>query len=64
MLSYLRRKMKTIMVIVAVLFGATMFYGIGYMGIKNVKESPKKGSIATVNGNEIDHKKFEQVYRT
>jgi parvulin-like peptidyl-prolyl isomerase len=63
MLSYLRRKMKTIMVIVAVLFGATMFYGIGYMGVKNVKEGPKKGSIATVNGKEIDHKQFDQVLR-
>lgn len=63
MLSYLRRKMKTIMVIVAVVFGATMFYGIGYMGVKNMKEGPKKGSIATVNGKEIDHKQFDQVTR-
>ena len=64
MLSYLRRKMKTIMVIVAVLFGATMFYGIGYMGLKNVKEPAKKGSIATIDGREIDHKQFEQVLKT
>jgi foldase protein PrsA len=63
MLSYLRRKMKTIMVIVAVVFAATMFYGIGYMGIKNVKESPKKGSMATIDGKEIDHKQVDQLLR-
>ena len=61
MLSYLRRKMKTIMIIVAVLFAATMFYGLGYTGIKGIKESPKKGSIATVNGKEIDHKRYKQA---
>lgn len=61
MLSYLRKKMKTIMIIVAVLFAATMFYGLGYRGIKGIKESPKKGSVATVNGKEIDHKRLEQA---
>ena len=61
MLSYLRKKMKTIMIMVAVLFAATMFYGLGYTGIKGAKESPQKGSIATVNGKEIDHKRFQQA---
>jgi parvulin-like peptidyl-prolyl isomerase len=60
MLSYLRRKMKMIMIIVAVLFAATMFYGLSYRGIKNAKEGPAKGSIATVDGKEIDHKRYEQ----
>ncbi len=53
--------MKTIMIIVAVLFAATMFYGLSYRGIKGVQESPKKGSIATINGKEIDHKRLEQT---
>jgi len=61
MLSYLRKKMKTIMIIVAVLFAATMFYGLGYRGIKGMKEGPQKGSIATVNGKEIDHGRYQQI---
>jgi len=61
MLSYLRKKMKTIMLVVAVLFAATMFYGLGYTGIKGLKNEPKKGSIATVNGKEVDHKRLEQT---
>jgi len=63
MLSYLRRKMKTIMIIVVVLFAATMFYGLGYRGIKGSKEEPKKGSIAMIGGKEIDHKRLEQAIR-
>ena len=61
MLSYLRKKMKTIMIIVAGLFAATMFYGLGYKGIKGNDEGIKKGSIATINGKEIDPKKFQQT---
>ena len=60
MLSYLRKKMKTIMIIVAVLFAATMFYGLGYTGLKNIGAGTKKNSIATINGKEIDHKKLQQ----
>lgn len=58
MLSYLRKKMKTIMIIVAVLFVASMFYGLGYQGLKEVKGVGDKGSIAKVNGKEIDHARF------
>ena len=63
MLSYLRKKMKTIMLVVAVLFAATMFYGLGYRGIKGSKEEPKKGSIATIDGKEIDHNRLEQAIK-
>ena len=59
MLSYLRKKMKAIMVIVAVVFAGTMFYGLGYMGVKTM-EQPKKNSYATVDGKEIDHIRFQQ----
>jgi foldase protein PrsA len=61
MLSYLRKKMKTIMWIVALLFAATMFYGLGYRGIKGQQENVKKDSVATVDGKEIDHKKYQQM---
>jgi len=53
--------MKTIMIGVAVVFAATMFYGLGYTGVKNIKSGAKKGSIAAINGKEIDHKRFEQT---
>ncbi len=55
--------MKTIMIAVAVLFAATMFYGLGYRGYKEGKEGPKKGSIATINGKEIDHQRYEQAVK-
>lgn len=61
MLSYLRKKMKTIMIIVAVLFAATMFYGLGYTGIKNIGTGVKKNSIATINGKEVDTKRLQQT---
>jgi phosphotransferase system glucose/maltose/N-acetylglucosamine-specific IIC component len=33
MLTWLRKNTKTIMIVVAVLFIASMFYGLGYRGI-------------------------------
>jgi len=62
MLSYLRKKMKSIMITIAVLFAASMFYGLGYTGLKNIKEGPQKGSIATINGKEIDHERLQQAF--
>ncbi len=47
--------------VVAVLFLATMFYGLGYRGVKGMKENTKKDSIATVDGKEIDHKRYQQA---
>ncbi len=63
MLWYLRKKMKTIMIIVAVLFAGTMFYGLGVGGFREAKGSAKKGSIAAINGKEIDHKRYEQAVK-
>ena len=54
--------MKSIMIAVAVLFAASMFYGLGYTGIKNIKGAPQKGSIATINGKEIDHERLQQLF--
>ena len=45
-----------------VLFAASMFYGLGYTGLKNIKEGPQKGSIATINGKEIDHERLQQAF--
>jgi foldase protein PrsA len=48
--------MKTVMIMVAVVFVASTFYGLGYRGIKMIGE--KKTAIATVNGNEVDKTRF------
>jgi foldase protein PrsA len=63
MLSFLRKKMKSIMIAVAVLFAASMFYGLGYTGLKSMKNAPQKGSIATINGKEIDHARFQRTIK-
>jgi parvulin-like peptidyl-prolyl isomerase len=60
MLSFLRKKMKSIMIMIAVIFAASMFYGLGYMGVKKM-DTKDKNSIATVDGKEIDHNRFTQA---
>jgi parvulin-like peptidyl-prolyl isomerase len=62
MLSFLRKKMKSIMITVAVIFAATMFYGLGYRGIKTI-DVPNKDSIATINGKEVDHNKLANALK-
>jgi parvulin-like peptidyl-prolyl isomerase len=52
MLSYLRKKMKTIMLVVAVIFAASMFYGIGASRWQGEEKSIK--GLAKVNGRQID----------
>jgi len=58
MLRYLRKNMRTIIIIVAALFAASMFYGLGYRGFK--REGRREG-IAKVNGKPIDILRFNQV---
>lgn len=60
MFQYFRTHMKTIMMAVAVVFAATMFYGLGYRGLKNIGE--KKTGIATINGREIDKVRLDSSY--
>ncbi|MFA4844780.1 MAG: peptidylprolyl isomerase [Candidatus Margulisiibacteriota bacterium] len=64
MLTWFRKKMKTIMIVVAILFGASMFYGLGYSGLSGGSEGgPGQGSrvIAKVNGQEIDPLRFREI---
>jgi len=53
--------MKTIMIVVAVVFAFSIFYGLGYQGLKGVKNAPDKDSIAKVNGKEIDHTTYART---
>ncbi len=63
MLRFFREKAKAIFVVIAVIFAATMFYGLGYKGLKgvNTKSSSKSEGIAKVNGKEIDGFRFSQM---
>ncbi len=59
MLTFLRKKMKTIMIIVAVLFAASMFYGISrtrWMG-----GAKREKALALVEGKEIDPYRYREV---
>ncbi|MFC1568586.1 peptidylprolyl isomerase [Candidatus Margulisiibacteriota bacterium] len=60
MLTYLRRKMKTIMIAVAVVFAASMFYGVtaSRMGGGGVRPSD---ALAKVNGKKVDPFRFREI---
>lgn len=59
MLTFLRKKMKTIMIVIAVVFAASMFYGISttrWSGLGGKKSS----GLAKINGTEIDPLRFRE----
>ncbi|MDD5382657.1 MAG: peptidylprolyl isomerase [Candidatus Margulisbacteria bacterium] len=62
MLTFLRKKMKTIMIVVVVLFAASMFYGIGMTrgSWKGMGDDASK-SLAKVNGKELDPARFREI---
>ena len=54
--------MKSILIGVAVIFAATMFYGIGYQGLKGSKgKAAPERALATVNGENVDQFRFNQI---
>lgn len=59
MLSYLRKKMKTIMIAVAVVFFASMFYGISQVNLGGGREYDK--SLAKVNGKAVDPLRYQEI---
>ncbi|MFC1767824.1 SurA N-terminal domain-containing protein, partial [Candidatus Margulisiibacteriota bacterium] len=61
MLRFLRKKMKTIMIVVVVLFASSMFYGVGYYGLKGMKDRKDTGSLAKLNGKEIDTARYART---
>ncbi|MEA3494162.1 MAG: peptidylprolyl isomerase [Candidatus Margulisiibacteriota bacterium] len=54
MLTYLRKKMKTIMLVVVIIFAASMFYGIGMSRSRGGGGDNRIKGLAKVNGREID----------
>ncbi len=63
MMNFLRKKMKTILITVAVIFAATMFYGLSFTGGMGgggqSTKSPK--GLAKVNGEEVDYFRYNQI---
>ncbi|MFH0887091.1 MAG: peptidylprolyl isomerase, partial [bacterium] len=53
--------MKSIMIVVAVVFAATMFYGLGSIGINQIEKRNTQG-LARINGEEINAGKFNQFF--
>ncbi|MBI5699532.1 peptidylprolyl isomerase [Candidatus Saganbacteria bacterium] len=63
MLTWLRKNMKGIMLTVAILFIASMFYGLGYSGIKQMGGGEGKKGFVKVNGREVDVHRFNQIFQ-
>ncbi|MBI5700589.1 peptidylprolyl isomerase [Candidatus Saganbacteria bacterium] len=61
MLTFLRKKTKIIMIIVAVVFVGSMFYGLGYAGIKQISSGKNAGFIK-INGKEVDPMRFNDIF--
>ncbi|OGB87028.1 hypothetical protein A3H38_02225 [candidate division WOR-1 bacterium RIFCSPLOWO2_02_FULL_46_20] len=59
MLTFLRKKMKAIMIIVAVVFAASMFYGLGFGG--GGREESRTRGLAKVNGKEINFNHYRET---
>ncbi|MFH1542479.1 MAG: peptidylprolyl isomerase [bacterium] len=59
MLSFFRKKMKTIMMVVVVIFAASMFYGISATRFSGGTDRPS--GIAKVNGQQIDPLRYREI---
>ncbi len=62
MLTWFRKKTKTIMIVVAVVFAGTMFYGLGVGGLKgDFGGGGNSKVIGKVNGREIDLLRYQDI---
>jgi foldase protein PrsA len=61
MLTWLRKHTKTIMIAVAVVFAGSMFYGLGYQGLKGGGDGGRSNVIAKVNGQEISPLRYQEI---
>lgn len=59
MLRFLRKHMRVIIISVAIIFAASVFYGIGVSRFSGAGERTR--SIASVNGRPIDTNRFRQI---
>ncbi|MFH1386523.1 MAG: peptidylprolyl isomerase [bacterium] len=62
MLTWFRKHTKTIMIAVVVIFAGSMFYGLGYRGLKGGGSGGGNSkAIAKINGREIDPIRFREI---
>ena len=62
MLTWFRKKTKTIMIVVAVLFVGSMFYGLGYRGLKgDFSGGGKSSDLAKINGRAIAPLRYQEL---
>lgn len=62
MLTWLRKNTKTIMIVVVVLFAGSMFYGLGYRGLKGDWGKDRSSNVlARVNGREVDPLRYREM---
>ena len=61
MLTWFRKNMKSIMIVVAVLFAASMFYGLGYRGLRGFTEQASN-KFLKINGSEVDPQVYRQIF--
>jgi len=61
MLTFLRKKMKLIMIIVAVVFAFSMFYGLGYTGLQQFQKR-KDQVFLKINGKDVDPARFNNIF--
>ncbi len=59
MLTYLRKKMKTIMIAVAIVFAASMFYGISMTRGTGTRGRAK--GLAKINGKQVDAYRYREI---
>jgi len=61
MLKFFRKKMKAIMIMIALVFVVTMLYGLGSLGKGEKSSEPQNFDLATVNGQKVDKFRFNQI---
>ena len=60
MISWFRKNMKGIMIVIVVIFAASMFYGYSSLGGSGTKEQ-NNSVIGKINGKEIDPARFQTI---
>lgn len=61
MLTWFRKKTKTIMIVVAVVFAGTMFYGLGTGSFQGESGGGNSKALGKVNGREIDLLRYQDI---
>src|SRR3989339_50170 len=62
MLSFFRKKMKIIMIVVAFVFSFSIFYGLGYSGFSKFSTTEKDKALLKVNGKRVDIITFNNIF--